>query len=211
MKKSEDKLLSIKEAAELMNVTIQTLRNWEKSGKITCYRTAGNHRRYDRDELLQTMQQFERPIIKRRITIGYIRTSTFEKEERQKQEKIITSFCENNGYVFKIIKDTGSAMEYDRKGFQELIELVCSSKVDRIVVNYKDRLVRFGFEMLEKICEIYDVEIVVLNQTEDEGSNKEVIDDILSIIRKYAAKLYGSQSQEAKKINEQNKKMFKIN
>ncbi len=207
----EVNLISIKQAAQLLNVSANTLRNWEASGKINSYRTAGNHRRYDKSELMNLVSQFERPIVKHKITVGYARVSTpSQKEDLERQEKVLTNFCEANGYIFKIIKDIGSGINYNKKGLQELIDLICNGRVGRVVLNYKDRLIRFGYELIEQICEIHNVEIVILNQTEDLSFEQELVEDVLSIITVYSAKLYGTRSHKNKKIIEANKKLFQL-
>lgn len=204
-------LLSIKEAAKFLNVSINTLRNWDNDGKVTAYRTAGNHRRYDKNELINMVAQSERPIVKNKITVGYARVSTSsQKEDLNRQEKVITNYCEANGYPFKIIKDIGSGINYNKKGLQELIDLICNGRVERVVINYKDRLVRFGYELIEQICNIYNVDIIILNQTDEISFEEELIEDILSIITVYSSKLYGKRSHKNQKIIETNKQLFQL-
>ena len=91
-------------------------------------------------------------------------------------------------------------MNYNKKGLKELIELICSKSIDRIVINYKDRLIRFGFEMIEHLCLIYDVEIEIINHTDDKTHEEELVDDVLSIITVLSSKLYGSRSHKSKKL-----------
>lgn len=89
-------------------------------------------------------------------------------------------------------------------------DLICNGRVNRIVINYKDRLVRFGFELIEHICEIYDVDIIILNQTDEISFEEELVDDVLSIITVYSSKLYGKRSHKNKKIIETNKQLFQL-
>ncbi|MBM7555528.1 recombinase family protein, partial [Halanaerobacter jeridensis] len=97
-----------------------------------------------------------------------------------------------------------------KKGLKELIKLIESREIGRIVVNYKDRLIRFGYEMFEQMCELNDVKIEIINHTEDKSYQEELVEDVLSIITVFSAKLYGSRSHKLKKIKTSNKELFTI-
>lgn len=191
-------MLSIKEASEFLGISIDTLRRWERVGKITSMRTQGGHRRYDKKELIKfkTGDRCEN-----RITIAYCRVSSSDqKEDLNRQIEQVSQYCIANGYQFRVISDLGSGLNYKKKGLQELIELICSSSIERIVVNYKDRLIRFGFEMIEHLCSIYNVKIEIINLTEDKTYEEELVEDVLSVITVFSAKLYGERSQKSKKM-----------
>ena len=81
--------------------------------------------------------------------------------------------------------------------------MIQSNQVERVVVNYKDRLIRFGFEILEQICEFHDVEIEIINHTEDKSYEQELVEDMLSIITVFSSRLYGSRSKKTKKLEKQ--------
>ena len=167
--------MSISKAAEYLNVAKSTLRNWEAEGLITPLRTASNQRRYTKemlDELLQGNMKAAKP--KKLLTIGYCRVSSgHQKEDLQRQKDVVSRYCEVNGYQFKIIQDVGSSLNYKKKGLTELINMICKKQCERVVVNYQDRLVRFGFEMIETICQANDVELVVINQTDNVDPNSD--------------------------------------
>ncbi|WP_236153724.1 IS607 family transposase, partial [Lactobacillus delbrueckii] len=109
-------------------------------------------------------------------------------------------YCEVNGYQFKIIQDVGSGLNYKKKGLTELINMICKKQCERVVVNYQDRLVRFGFEMIETICQANDVELVVINQTDNVDPNSELVENVLSIITVFSAKLYGKRSHQNARV-----------
>lgn len=191
-------MLSIKEASEFLGISIDTLRRWERVGKITSMRTQGGHRRYDKKELIK-FKIGDR--CENRITIAYCRVSSSDqKEDLNRQIEQVSQYCIANGYQFRVISDLGSGLNYKKKGLQELIELICSSSIERIVVNYKDRLIRFGFEMIEHLCSIYNVKIEIINLTEDKTYEEELVEDVLSVITVFSAKLYGARSQKSKKM-----------
>ena len=191
-------MLSIKEASEFLGVSIDTLRRWERTGKITSLRTEGGHRRYEKKELIKFKKDDS---LEHRITIAYCRVSSSDqKEDLQRQIENVSQYCIANGYQFQVISDLGSGLNYNKKGLRELIELICSNQIERIVVNYKDRLIRFGFELIEQLCGIYNVRIEVINLTEDKTYEEELVEDVLSVITVFSAKLYGSRSHKSKKI-----------
>lgn len=199
-------MLTIKEASEFLGVSIPTMRRWESEGKITSYRTTGKHRRYDKNDLIRFKSKEDDSF---KITIAYCRVSSSDqKQDLQKQIDNVSNYCIAKGYQFKVISDLGSGLNYNKKGLKELISLICSEEIDRIVVNYKDRLIRFGYEMIEQLCSIYNVKIEVINHTEDKTYEEELVEDVLSIITVFSSKLYGSRSHKLKKIKDVNVALF---
>ena len=197
--------ISIKEASKFLGVDPSTLRRWDNEGKLIADRTEGGHRRYDKNKLIAMQNKEDN----NKLTIGYCRVSSHsQNNELERQIENVSNYCISNGYQFKIIKDIGSGLNYKKKGLKKLIELIESREIERIVVNYKDRLIRFGYEMLEQICKLNRVTIEIINHTEDKNYNEELVDDILSIITVFSAKLYGSKSHKSKKIKDTNKKLF---
>ncbi|GHN19273.1 hypothetical protein ME796_18200 [Lactobacillus delbrueckii] len=94
-------------------------------------------------------------------------------------------------------------MNYKKKGLQELLRLVCEGGCSKIVVNYKDRLVRFGYELIETVCEEQ-----IINQTDDISYEEELTEDVLAIITVFSAKLYGKRSHRNEQIVAENRKLF---
>jgi excisionase family DNA binding protein len=202
-------LVDIKKASVMLSVSKETLRRWEKEGRITCLRTEGGHRRYDVDKLREILN--ESNVLSNKLVIGYCRVSSKKQEgDLERQIKTVEDYCSSRGYQFKIISDIGSGLNYKKKGLAELITLIQTKEISKIVVNYKDRLIRFGFEMIEHLCKLNHVDIEIINHTEDKTYNEELVDDVLSIITVYSAKLYGQRSHKQLKIDEESKKMFDI-
>ena len=132
-------LLSIKEASDFLGVSISTLRRWEEEKRLIPEKTAGGHRRYDRDKLIR----FKNKEAGNRITIAYARVSSSDqKEDLERQKDSLSNYCVARGYQFRVISDLGSGLNYTKKGLSELIELICNNEIERIVINYKDRLIR---------------------------------------------------------------------
>ena len=201
-------LMNIKEASEYLHVAQGTLRRWENEGLITPTRTTGGHRRYSEQDLLEILSKKNMVNSSDRYTVGYCRVSTYpQKDDLQRQIDCVSNYCIAKGYQFKIITDIGSGLNYKKPGLNKLLELICTGQIDRIVLNYKDRLVRNGFELIEKICKMHNVSIEIINLIEDNNQN-ELVEDVLAIITVYSAKLYGSRSHKNKIITDTNKQLF---
>lgn len=190
-------MITITEAGKLLGVTPKTLRLWEKNGKIKSHRTDGKHRRYLVSELLGLKKQ-------RCLTVGYARVSSYDqKEDLERQIKLLELYCANKGFQFEIISDLGSGLNYNKKGLKTLIKLICKNEVERLVITHKDRLLRFGSELIFSLCEQFNVEVIIINKTEDNTFEEDLANDVLEIITVFSARLYGSRSHKNKKIVEE--------
>jgi len=199
-------LVDIKKASIMLSVSKETLRRWEKEGKITSQRTEGGHRRYDVDKLRDMIDATN---VLNKLVIGYCRVSSKKQDgDLQRQINTVESYCSSRGYQFRTISDIGSGLNYKKKGLIELITLIQNKEISKIVVNYKDRLMLFGFEMIEHLCKLNHIDIEVVNHTEDKTYNEELVEDVLSIITVYSAKLYGQRSHKQLKIDDEAKKLF---
>jgi excisionase family DNA binding protein len=195
------RFVSIKEASQILGVHSETLRRWERSGKIKCERTPGGTRRF----ALTDIQTFNPLGIYKealqRVTIGYARVSSHDqKDDLLRQKQILEMYCASHGWSFEVIDDLGSGMNYRKKGLQKLIELILSEKIGRLVLTHKDRLLRFGAELIFTLCESKNVEIVIINNGDDVKTyEQELAEDVLEIITVFSARLY-SRSHKNKKI-----------
>jgi putative resolvase len=189
--------LSIGEAAKLKGVSISTLRRWEAEGKLMPERTANGHRRYELAQLLGIKSELS-------YTIGYCRVSSHDqKEDLVRQKQVLELFCASAGWQYEIIEDLGSGLNYSKKGLKRLIRLIVDSKVERLVLTHKDRLLRFGSELIFSLCEHFGTEVIVINRTEDSTFEEDLATDVLEIITVFSARLYGSRSHKNKKIVEE--------
>ncbi len=196
-------LLTVKEAAELLGVSTKTIRRWEEEGKITATRTAGGHRRFDVPSLITNRKDDS-------LTVAYARVSSNDqKEDLKRQIIVLESYCAKNGWSFEVIQDLGSGLNYRKRGLIKLIKLICTNQVERLVITHKDRLLRFGAELLFTLCEIFGTEVIIINRTEDSIFEEDLAQDVLEIITLFSARLYGSRSHKNKKIVEQLKEVAK--
>jgi putative resolvase len=189
---------SIGKAAEELGVSRDTLRRWEKSGKITVERTAKGHRRYNLAVLLGVSPRKDQA---KKKTIVYARVSSHDqKEDLSRQIQVLESFCVANGWSYEIIEDLGSGLNYNKRGLRNLIRSICLGQVDRLVLTHKDRLLRFGAELIFSLCEQFGIEVVIINKTEASTFEDDLVQDVLEIITVFSARLYGARSRKNKKL-----------
>jgi putative resolvase len=194
-----DRYVGIGEAAEALGVSISTLRRWESDGKLVAEHTVGGHRRYDlvklRPELFRAIEDAKRK------TVAYARVSSFDqKNDLERQKQVLELYCARQGWTFEVIADLGSGMNYHKKGLKRLLDAIIDGQIGRLVLTHKDRLLRFGAELVFAICEAKNVEVVILNQGEDTTFEEDLAKDVLEIITVFSARLYGSRSRKNQKL-----------
>jgi len=194
-----NKFLSIQDAAKYLGVTPQTLRRWERAGKIIpAYRTEGKQRRYD-PSLLRPFDLSNK--VTDRLTIAYARVSSHDqKDDLQRQVHMLEVYCSAKGWTFSTIKDLGSGMNYHKKGLKQLLDLVMTGQMGRLVLTHKDRLLRFGAELIFSLCAVKNIEVIIINQGDEPSFEEELAKDVLEIITVFSARLYGSRSHKNKKL-----------
>ena len=200
------KLVPIHEAAEALGVSAQTLRRWEREGRLLPdERTAGGRRRYDLARLKP--EEFRSQAEAVRKTVAYARVSSHDqKDDLERQKQVLELYCARQGWTFEVIADLGSGMNYHKKGLKKLLEAIIEGQVGRLVITHKDRLLRFGAELVFAICEAKNVEVVILNQGEDTTFEEDLAKDVLEIIIVFSARLYGSRSRKNQKLLDSVKK-----
>ena len=192
------KYYSIHQFSQLINVTPQTLRNWDKSNKLKPHHTTSNGYRYYSHEQLNQVLNIKTK--KERITIGYCRVSSNkQKDDLERQIENMRTYLSAQGKPFEIISDIGSGINYKKKGLQELIGKITRNEADKIVVLYKDRLVRFGFELIEYIASLFECSIEVIDKT-NKTEQEELVEDLVQIITVFSCKLQGKRANKAKKM-----------
>ena len=152
---------SPREFGSLINRTTNTLQRWDRAGILKAHRTPTNRRYYTHEQYLRVVGQK----VKKRNVVTYCRVSSAgQKKDLISQRNAVEMFCIASGRsVDQKLEDIGSGLNYKRKSFLYLMEMVEQGKISEIVVAHKDRLVRFGFEWFEKFCKDHGVEILVMN------------------------------------------------
>ena len=194
--------LSIHKAATMLGVSAQTLRNWERSKLlIPAQKRSNGYRYYSKEQLDTFVEQYR--VLNNRINIGYCRVSTNkQKDDLKRQVDNIELYLKSLHQPYKVIQDIGSGINYTKKGLTNLLELICSNKVDTIYILYKDRLVRFGFELIKKFAELHNTNIVILD-SEDKTIEQELMEDLMQIVTVFSCKLHGKRANKTKRIMEE--------
>lgn len=122
-----------------------------------------------------------------------------QKDDLARQVENVDLYLKSLKTPYQIIKDIGSGINYNKKGLSELLELICKNKVDTVYVLSKDRLVRFGFEILQKVAELHNTQIVVLDN-EDKTKEQELVEDLMQIITVFSCRLHGKRATKTKQL-----------
>jgi len=201
-----NKFLTIQKAAEFLGVTPQTLRRWERSNKIEpSHRTTGGQRRYDITKLQPTRCATAK--VQSLPTVAYARVSSHDqKDDLQRQAQMLEMYCSAQGWSHELIKDLGSGMNYHKRGLKDLLERIMNGQIERLVLTHKDRLLRFGAELVFSLCAAKRIEVIIINQGDEPSFEEELAKDVLEIITVFSARLYGSRSHKNKKLMDNLKK-----
>jgi predicted site-specific integrase-resolvase len=204
------KYYSSKKVTEILGVTAQTLRNWDKEGKLKpSYVKSNGYRYYSEESILSYTQ--ERKTKKNLNVIGYARVSSKKQsDDLERQVNNLKTYLDSKYTDYEIITDIGSGINYTKPGLKKLIEKINRKEVDLIVVLYKDRLLRFGFELVEYFAELNNVKIEILDKI-DKNQDQELVEDLVQIITVFSCKIQGKRKTKTKEIiDEFSQKIEKI-
>ena len=194
------KYYSIGEFAEAIGKTTKTLRNWDKAGTLKPVRVETTGYRYYSQEQLNHFLGIKGVETKTKKVIGYCRVSSHkQKDDLARQIENVKTYMYAKGYQFEIIQDIGSGINYNKKGLNQLIDMITNSEVEKIVILYKDRLLRFGFEIIENLCNKYGTTIEIIDNTE-KTEEQELVADLIQIITVFSCRLEGKRANKAKKM-----------
>lgn len=195
--------LKIGAVAKQLGVTTQTVRNWEKDGSLKpIYVNDKGTRFYTQEQIDRFKGVRVQP--KPFKVVGYCRVSSNgQKDDLERQVELVETYIKYRWDNYEMIKDIGSGINYTKRGLKKLVSLIVSNEVDIIVILHKDRLLRFGFELLEYLAELHGVEIRVIENDEDKTDEQELAEDIIQIITVYGAKLNGKRAWENKRLREE--------
>ena len=195
-------LVRISEASRALGVTPQTLRRWDRAGKIkAAEHSLGGHRLYEMSDLYGLASRRPASAVDARVTVGYARVSTSgQHADLVRQEAMLQSYCVAVGWSCEIINDTGSGLNYSKRGLRTLIRRICNREVNRLVLTDRDRLLRFGAEIIFSLCEQFGVEVVIINSSERTTYEEDLASDVLEILTVFAARMYGARSRRNKAL-----------
>jgi len=186
---------SPKNFGQLVGRTTNTLQRWDRSGILKAQRLPTGRRYYTHEQYLEVIGKKS----KSRKIVSYCRVSSHaQKNDLLSQQRAVEAFCLAAGKVVEEkFEDIGSGLNYKRKFFIKIMEMVEQGDISEIVVAHKDRLVRFGFEWFEKFCQDHSVKIVVMNAN-SLSPEAEMTKDLLSIIHCFSSRLYGLRKYKSK-------------
>ncbi len=199
MAESPERLLSPSEVARIFGVTRAAVIKWIKTGKIRAIEVHGRWRiPYSEVERLLRGEVL-RP---RRVAI-YARVSgSTQRDDLERQLRALREWVRKTYGDVEVVEvtDIGSGINAKRRGLWKLIDLARKRQVDAVIVAYKDRLTRFGFEYLEELFKAYGVKVVVAFQEEPKDYMQELVEDLVAIVTSFAARIYGKRSKKYKRV-----------
>lgn len=209
MNNQNKKYVSGKEASEILGIHQRTLYQWEEKGQIETIRTPGNKRLYNVEKFLMERNNIDDNKVNyeqynevEKLNIIYARVSTYgQKNDLERQIKELKDSYPN--YI--LIEDIGSGMNLNRRGLRKIIDWAIDGKVNELIVTYKDRLARYGYELIEYIinkCSKGKIEI--LNKQKEKEPEEELVQDVLQIMNIFVARMNGLRRYGKIRGNEEN-------
>lgn len=186
------------EFAKKLDINVETLRRWDRSGKLKAKRTPSNHRYYTEDDLL-VAQGIKKKAVKRK-TIVYCRVSSKKQTgELTNQRKAMEQFCLARGLsVDEWVEEVGGGLNFKRRSFLRILNLALAGEVETIVIAHKDRLCRFAFDLIESLLEPQGCQIIVANQ-KSASPQQELVEDLMAVVHCFSCRLYGSRTYAKQK------------
>ena len=206
------KLLTLQRTSEIIGVTKKTLRIWDNDGKLTSVKTVGGHRRYREEDVMNHVGEMIKVDVVNTV-VTYSRVSSHEQKTKgdlDRQSQRLSEYCAKKKYVVHhIIKDVGSGLSDTRTGFVKMVDLVIKKKINKVIIENKDRLTRFQFNLIKCFFESYDVEIECV-ENNNISNEEEFVNDIMMLMASFSGKLYGKRSVKRKKEIKEQKLKEKI-
>lgn len=180
--------MKAKEIMERYQICRTTLCRWVKEGRIIVSKTPSG--RYDYLDKVNIINNKRKNVIYSRVS------STTQKDNLHRQNERLQSFASANGYIIdEIYSEVASALDYERKKYRQLFKEVIENKIDTIFIEYKDRLLRIGFQDFENLCSMFNTKIIVVDNTINNDKNKqdEITNDLISIVHDFSSKIYSTR------------------
>ncbi len=192
--------ISIGKAIKILGISLSTMYRWENKKIIQAsFRTIGLHRRFKLSDIMTLSKQ--KNILDDRKVVIYARVSTHsQKKDLETQKNVLIKYYNDNKINnYLLINDLGSGLNYKKKGLNKLIELITTQQIKQIIVTHKDRLLRFGTEIITKLCALFNVEFLIINFDDNKSFEQGFCEDICEIMTVFSSKLYGKRSHKNKK------------
>ena len=190
-----DRVLKPKDMSKLLGVSVKTLQRWDTCGKLPAHRNLNGRRYYTEADYLAAIGEATSP---EKRNVAYARVSSAgQKDDLNRQIAFLREYVNASGVILDdVYSDVGSGLNYKRKNWNRLLfDEVLHGKVGTIYVTYRDRFVRFGFGWYEELCNRYGAKVVVVNNP-DTSPQRELVDDLISIIHVFSCRVYGLRKYE---------------
>ena len=183
-------MLTVGEAANRLRRNVKTLQRWDREGVLPSTRTPTGRRMYGVDQINRFLGIQELP--KHRVKLAYCRVSSMaQKPDLANQKSVITQFCVGRGLAnVEYVDEIGGGLNFKRVKFLSLVDRICAGEVETLVLAHKDRLARFGFELLRHLCEKHQCEVLIIND-EKLSPEREMVEDLMTIVHCFSSRLYG--------------------
>ena len=183
-------MLTVGEAAKKLKRTVWTLQRWDREGIFKAKRTLTNRRYYEQEQIDAFLGKVAQAKI--RTSLAYCRVSSqAQKPDLKNQRSIVRDFCVAKGLEnVEYVEEIGGGLNFKRPKFLAMLDQIVLGEVSHLVVAHKDRLTRFGFELLEHLCKQHQCELWVIND-ERLSPEREMVEDLMAIIHCFSSRLYG--------------------
>lgn len=190
-------MYTVGEFAKRIGVAVHTVQRWDREGRLTARRTLSNRRYYTEEDVAHVLDHPGDQLDgdgakKRRSCVGYCRVSTSaQKPDLRHQREALEQFCLGRGLlVDEWIAEVGSGLNFQRKQFLRVVDRIIAGEIGVLVIAHKDRLARFGFDLLVHLCDVHQCELLILN-TESLSPEQEMVQDLMTIVQCFSRRLYG--------------------
>ena len=189
-------MFSVSQTARRLGVCTKTIRRWNARGLIQCHRTCGGHRRVTVTEVNRLLGSLHRKALehptKKRCAV-YTRVSGHRQKsdgDLDRQLKILTNLCRRQyGSSPIVFSDIGSGLNMRRRGLRRLLNMAKSGVIDRVLITHRDRLARFGVDLLERVLSDYGVKVTVLMEEENRSPQEELVSDMMALIASFSGRV----------------------
>lgn len=188
--------VSIGKAAALVGVSISTMRRWEEEGfLIPAFRTLGGHRRYLVSSLENALGLPKESNPRTRKALAYARVSSSDqRSDLETQKEKLVRYCSGHFTSFEVISDLGSGLNFNKPGLKKLLNTILEQKISHLILNHKDRLLRFGSDLIFALCRHFQVEVIILEKSLTSSCEEELTCDVIELMTVFSARLYGRRS-----------------
>lgn len=185
-------MLTVRQAANRLNRSVKTLQRWDRSGVLAAKRTPTGRRYYEPKVLDDWLAEKHHILAPERARLAYCRVSSqAQKPDLKNQREVTTQFCIARGIAnVEYIEEIGGGLNFKRPKFTALVDRICAGEVATVIVAHKDRLARFGFDLLQHLCNAHDCDLLIIND-EKLSPEREMVEDLMTIVHCFSSRLYG--------------------